>query len=162
MTAAQHWFRWIGAMLAVALLALLASAAVSFAQTVVPPGNSEADQYFEATPDATGDKSIDGSRSAEDVLTPKQLAELEALGPDGAAAAALAAGTAPSAETLGAGEGEDPAAEGSAAPAGSAALITDRQGMGAWLWVIVAASAFIALGFGVARWRARGGAGPSR
>ena len=43
----------------------------------------------------------------------------------------------------------------------SAALITDRQGMGTWLWVILAASALIALGFGVARWRARGAAGSS-
>ena len=158
MTAAGRALKWIGAGVAVAALALFTLPSLAFGQTVVPPGNSEADQYFEATPDATGDKSLDGSREPADVLTPNQLAELEALGPDGAAAAALAASTAPSAASSSA--GSDAEANGATAPSGQAATLSaDSQGMGTWLWVIIVVSAVAGLAIGAVRWRARGGAG---
>lgn len=142
------------AAMAFALILLVAPATAPGQSLTVPPGNSEADQYFEATPDATGDKSIDGSRSPDEVLSARQLAELEALGADGVAAAALAAGTAPRAGT---GEGGSTDQGGGGPNAGAAALGGDEQGMGRWLWLIVAVGAISALAYGGARLRARRG-----
>ncbi|MGI9557135.1 MAG: hypothetical protein ACR2N5_04250 [Solirubrobacterales bacterium] len=153
----------LGILVAAGLMALLAPAATLGQSITVPPGNSEADQYFEVTPDATGDKSTDGSRTPEEVLTENQLAALQELGVDGESAAALAAQTAPVAP---AGDGASGGAGGDEATDESGEVIvaqaaTGREGMGAWLWVIIAASAIVAAAIGVARWRSAGG-GSSR
>ena len=156
----------MGGVAMLAALLLLGLPAAALGQAVpVPPGNPEADQYFEVTPDATGDKSIDGSRSQDDVLSGRQQAKLEALGPDGVAAAAFAAGTAPVAGSSrgkgGGGAGDRAAGDTDGTPPGAASLAqsaVDREGMGAWLWVILIASVIGALAFGAWRWReSRGG-----
>lgn len=62
----------------------------------VPPGNSAATQYTEAIPTAGGPKASGGkARSPGKVLGARNAAKLEARGPAGHAAAALAAATAP-------------------------------------------------------------------
>jgi len=135
-------------------LALLALPASALAQaTNVPPGNSEADQYFETVPDGTGNAPIGNSNEPSDVLTPEQIDALEELGPDGADAAALAAATAPD------GGGQDDSAgqgDGSSGPAGdetdgsdgalpgnsasAAAGAPSRDGLGDLLWVLLIAA----------------------
>jgi hypothetical protein len=83
---------------AMALAALPASAA---AEAYVPPGNSAATQYTEAVPTVGGPKSTNNSkhgqsRSPGKVLGAHKTAKLDAHGPQGKAAAEVAALTAPS------------------------------------------------------------------
>jgi hypothetical protein len=96
---------------AIALAALPASAA---AEAYVPPGNSAATQYTEAVPTAGGPKTTNKSkhgqsRSPGKVLGAHKTAKLDAQGPEGRAAAKLAASTAPTAVSgvgVGVGVGE--------------------------------------------------------
>lgn len=88
---------------AVALAALPSSAA---AEAYVPPGNSAATQYTEAVPTAGGPKTTNKSkhgqsRSPGKVLGAHKTAKLDAQGPEGRAAAKLAASTAPTAVSSG-------------------------------------------------------------
>jgi hypothetical protein len=90
----------------VALAAMPASAA---AEAYVPPGNSAATQYTEAVPTAGGPKTTNKSkhgqsRSPGKVLGADKTAKLDAQGPEGRAAAKLAASTAPTVVS-GTGEG---------------------------------------------------------
>lgn len=83
----------------VLLLALALPPTARAAAVVAPPGNSEADQYFETVPGAGGDRSADPARTPRDavgdgVLTPEGLRALRARGEAGRAAARLAAETA--------------------------------------------------------------------
>jgi hypothetical protein len=85
-------------MAALAIAALPASAATA---AYVPPGNSAATQYTEAVPTAGGPKSTNDSkhrqsRSPDKVLGAHKTAKLDAHGPQGKAAAEVAALTAPS------------------------------------------------------------------
>lgn len=81
-------------MLVVTILALPGMAS---AQRVVPPGNSAANQYTETYPTTGGNAVNEGAPpSSAHALGPRNAGRLEALGPDGRAAAALAAATAPS------------------------------------------------------------------
>lgn len=84
-----------GALLGIGGTLLLPPAAG--AQQVVPPGNSAANQYTETYPTAGGNATTqDGKqRSPQEVLGAKNARRLEAEGPEGRAAAALAAETAP-------------------------------------------------------------------
>lgn len=83
---------------AVTLFAL-ALPAVAAAESVVPPENSAATQYTEAIPTGGGQKDAskaDGrKRSPAAVLGSKKAHELDAQGPQGHAAAEVAAATAP-------------------------------------------------------------------
>jgi len=86
-------------MAAITLAALPASAA---AEAYVPPGNSAATQYTEAVPTAGGPKATTHSKhgqskSPDRVLGAHKTAKLDAQGPQGRAAAEVAALTAPSA-----------------------------------------------------------------
>lgn len=83
---------------AIAIAALPAAAATA---AYVPPGNSAATQYTEAVPTAGGPKSTNNSkhrqsRSPSKVLGADKTAKLAAHGPQGKAAAEVAALTAPS------------------------------------------------------------------
>jgi len=84
------------------------SASAQCSQGTVKPGNSEVDQYQETIPGSCGDqKPGDGSEGGGGSLPADTVNELEALGGDGAAAAAIAAATAPIVER-GVGSGGEP------------------------------------------------------
>jgi hypothetical protein len=90
-------------MLAVATVALALPSAAS-AERVVPPGNSAATQYTEAIPTAGGPKDT-GKGGSQSGRTPakslgsRNAQRLEAQGPAGEAAAAVATETAPAPAT---------------------------------------------------------------
>jgi hypothetical protein len=103
------------------LLVALALPAASMAEEAIPPGNSAVNQYTESLPTPTGhtDTDKDGKRihrSPGKALGDRNAERLEAHGPDGRAAARVAAETAP-------GTGVQPATEDdeaiAAPPAGS-------------------------------------------
>jgi hypothetical protein len=86
------------------LLGLTAAASMAFVPTaaagqqVVPPGNSAANQYTEAIPTTDGEKKTtkkDEKRNPAAVLGPRKAHKLEAAGPEGRRAAAIAAATSP-------------------------------------------------------------------
>jgi len=117
-----------------AAIAILALPAVAGAEYLVPPGNSAATQYTEAVPTAGGPKATGNSRHGKAGKTPKQVlghknaAKLDAQGPEGRAAAEVAAETAPApvTSTGASSAGAQPASPGNAAvheltPGGSSA-----------------------------------------
>lgn len=104
----------------------------------VPPGQSEADQYFETVPDGSGNKSLSGSTKPSDVLSDKQIAALEGLGKDGKAAAEIAAATGPDGAGAEA-SGSDGVAEAALAP--STSVAPSDEGLGWWLWLILIGAA---------------------
>jgi len=83
----------------VAIAAVFATpAAATAAEAVVPPSNSAAAQYTEAFPTSGGDKKTEGAahhRSPVKVLGSHKAKKLEKQGPEGKAAAEVAAATAP-------------------------------------------------------------------
>jgi hypothetical protein len=83
----------------VAIAALFATpAAATAAEAVVPPSNSAAAQYTEAFPTSGGDKRTEQAahhRSPVKVLGSHKAKKLEKQGPEGKAAAEVAAATAP-------------------------------------------------------------------
>jgi len=115
-----------------AILVAAAGPAVAHGTTVVPPGNSGVNQYTETYPSSGGEATGGGGRSPSSALGGRNAHRLEALGPEGKAAASLAASTAPSREVAGedrhrevAGRTEHggPASDGGEpAPAGSSGL----------------------------------------
>jgi hypothetical protein len=118
-----------------AAVALLGAVSTAQAQRVVPPGNSAANQYTETFPttngdEATADKGGEGDRTPAKVLGPEDSRRLEGLGPEGRAAAALAAETAP----VGGGQRGEPGANdagGGRSDAGeSAAAGSGSDGLG--------------------------------
>jgi len=95
-----------------ATIAIVALPAAAQAEYLVPPGNSAATQYTEAVPTAGGPKASnnsthDGSKSPKQVLGGKNTQKLNQQGPEGRAAAEVAAATAPVAVSAG-GEGTPP------------------------------------------------------
>jgi hypothetical protein len=126
----------------ICLLTTLALASPAGAQEVIPPGNSAANQYTEPFPTAGGNTPTKGTgkQSPANVLGHRNAHRLEAMGPQGRAAAEVAAATAPSALGGGAtgarngqagrqgaggsggGNGAGAQAEKKAAPSGSSGL----------------------------------------
>jgi hypothetical protein len=83
-----------------ATIAIFALPAAAQAEYLIPPGNSAATQYTEAVPTAGGPKATDPShhgksRSPNKVLGSHNAKKLNAQGPEGRAAAEVAAETAP-------------------------------------------------------------------
>ena len=143
------------ALLIAVVLALLVPGSAAAQSITVPPGQSEADQYFEVVPDGTGNGSLDTSAEPTDTLTPKQIAALETLGGGGAAAAQAAAATAP--EDAGGGRearDEAPAAVESSA---AGAVAPSRDGLDWMLWLLVVGTVAGVGGYAIARRRGRGG-----
>jgi hypothetical protein len=81
------------------VIALLALPAAANALYVVPPDNSAVNQYTETVPTAGGGQDTDrqgkGNRSPAKVLGSRNAERLNAHGPEGRAAAEVAAATAP-------------------------------------------------------------------
>jgi hypothetical protein len=138
------------ALLLVLAMPFSASAAV---RVVAPPGNSEADQYYQTLPGATGPRAPDSAKETRDAVRDGALGEateraLRQRGPEGLAVATVVAKTAP-AGVPGAG-GRD----GSRAPTpASAVRVPGDQGLGAFFPLLLALTAAGAVAFGVARWR---------
>jgi hypothetical protein len=86
--------------LLLATIVLFAMPAGAAAEYLIPPGNSAATQYTEAVPTAGGPKATNPSKpgakkSPKRVLGAHNAAKLQARGPEGRAAAEVAAETAP-------------------------------------------------------------------
>jgi hypothetical protein len=102
-----------------ATIAIFALPSAAQAEYLIPPGNSAATQYTEAVPTAGGPKATNpskhgGSKSPKQVLGKGNAKKLNAQGPEGHAAAEVAAATAPVAVSSG---GEDtPPAPGHTSP----------------------------------------------
>jgi hypothetical protein len=163
--------------LAAALLCLSPAAARA---DRVPPGVSGAGQYTESLPgpggeEATRDLGDRGKRQPAHVLGGKNAAELESLGPEGEAAAKLAAATAPEAGGAGgrgAGGGHGAggngggrldagaaagASSGAGQVVGQIAGTSGSGGMGVLLPLLIAAAILAAAGYALLRRRAAGG-----
>jgi hypothetical protein len=138
--------------LAVALPVAGASAA---AHAVAPPGNSEADQYYETLPATNGARAPDTTKKAGDAVRDGSLSEaseraLRGRGPRGLALATAVARTAPPG-TVSHGGGGPPLAPAARVEPPS------EPGMGALFPVLLAATAAAALGFAVHRRQGGGG-----
>lgn len=133
-------------LLALALAAPLP--AVATARVLVPPGNSEADQYYETVPSPTGPRAPDTTKKARDAVRDGALSEateqgLRHRGPTGLSLATAVAQTA-----LPGG----PGSAGSPSPA-LAGRIPAEQGLGDLFPLILAIAAAAAVAFTVARRR---------
>ena len=136
------------ALLLVLALPLPAGAAV---RVVAPPGNSEADQYYQTLPAASGPRAPDSAKETRDAVRDGALSEttervLRQQGPTGLALATVVAKTAPAGvpEGGGGGDGSSPA---------SAVRVPDDQGLGTAFPLLLVATAAAALAFAVARLR---------
>jgi hypothetical protein len=128
-----------------------ASAAV---RVVAPPGNSEADQYYQTLPGATGPRAPDSAKETRDAVRDGALSDateraLRRRGPEGLAVATVVAKTAP-ARVPGAAGGRDGSQ--AAAPASSVRVLDD-QGLGALFPLVLALTAAGAIAFAAARQR---------
>ena len=121
----------------------------------VPPGNSEIDQYVESVPGADGDRGVGTTppRRRNRALSGRTRRELDALGPDGKAAARLAESNAPArARRAGGGDQRDVKGEGSGADAVVDAVTgSSSDGLGVFLPIGLAAIAAVAVGLAVRR-----------
>jgi hypothetical protein len=131
----------LAVLLALVLAALLPASAA--ARVLVPPGNAEADQYYETLPSPTGPRAPDLTKKARDAVREGALSEateqdLRQRGPVGLALATAVAQTA-----LPRGNGQPPA--GLSAPA--------EPGLGALFPLILVLAAAAAAAFTVARRR---------
>ena len=132
-----------------ALLALLAPGAG--ARTVAPPGNSEADQYYQTLPGSAGPRAPRAPKTIEDAVREGRVdAEVDsALRRRGAIGVAAADAIARTAPASGQGQGEG---DGGSPPTGTTAA-PDEQGLGGLFLPILAVTAVAALAFVVARRR---------
>ncbi len=117
-----------------ATIAIFALPTAAQAEYLIPPGNSAATQYTEAVPTAGGPKATNpskhgGNKSPKQVLGNHNAKKLDAQGPEGQAAAEVAAATAPVAISGGGEGGGGSAAAGHASP-GKAASGSGSSGSG--------------------------------
>jgi hypothetical protein len=119
--------RPLGFVLAIAIVSLSATATAGAA--VVPPENSAATQYTETYPTTGGNTETDrtGDRTPAQALGKENARKLEGAGPEGAAAAQLAAETAPA----GAGQGAARGGHGGMHGDGAGHAMGDDGGMAA-------------------------------
>src|SRR5213078_2978627 len=128
----------------IATLALLITLVVpvpagAVVRVIAPPGNSEADQYYQTVPSATGPRSPDPSKEARDAVREGVLSEasersLRERGPTGLALATAVAQTAPSG-----------GAGGSPSPQVSVVQIPGRPGLGGLFPLMLALTGAAAL-----------------
>ena len=135
-----------------ALLLALALAtphsATAAARTIAPPGNSEADQYYETVPSPTGPRAPDTTKKARDAVREGALSEAteEGLRHRGPAGLALATAVAQTALPGG------PGGTGSPSPA-LVVSVPDEQGLGDLFPLLLVLAAAAAVAFTVARRR---------
>lgn len=133
------------------LLALAAPLpAAAAGRVVAPPGNSEADQYFQTLPSATGPRAPDTTKKARDAVRDGVLSEAQerALRQEGPRGLALLTGVA---KTAPAGRGRGGDGGGSGAVSG--AQVLDERGLGGAFPLVLALVAAGALAFALSRRR---------
>jgi len=133
------------ATLALAIALALPAPAGAAVRAIVPPGNSEADQYSQTVPGATGPRVPDPTKDSRDGVRAGALSEaaesaLRGRGPSGLALATAVAQT----TERGAGRAAAPAAAGR--PAG-------EPGLGDAFPILLLATALAALAFALAKRR---------
>jgi hypothetical protein len=130
-------------------LAFVFPGVASAARVTIPPNQAEADEYTEGIPDGIGFSAPDKGKDPANVLDQNELDQLDRLGETGADLATLAASTAPSRPRPGgsgsgsvSGSGDGPGnGSPSAAEVGNltaSTYVSSDDGMGSWLWIIVA------------------------
>jgi hypothetical protein len=132
---------------ALLLLLLAFPVQAAAASVAAPPGNSEADQYFETIPTPDGAGSPDRDKTVEDAvregtLTPEAAQALEKQGADGRAIADVVAQTGPAGTTR-----PDDNGDGSPAQVTGSVTAPDDEGMGILFPLILAVMAAAALAF---------------
>lgn len=135
----------------VLLLALVLAAPQSAAATVrviAPPGNSEADQYYETVPSPTGPRAPDATKKARDAVRDGALSEATEQGLRHRGPVGLALATAVAQTALPGG----PGGHGSLSPA-LALSVPGEQGMGDLFLLILVLAAAAAVAFTLARRR---------
>ena len=137
--------------LAVVLATLAPFAPRAAARTVAPPGNSEADQYYETLPSPTGPRAPGAPKTAESAVEEGRLdaGTAQALRSEGAVgvdAAEAIARTAPSRSERGEGSGRGAAVAGAVQPPA-------ERGLGGLFLPVLAVVAFASAAFFVARRR---------
>jgi hypothetical protein len=133
-------------LLALALAAPHSAAAA--AQVLAPPGNSEADQYYETVPSPTGPRAPDTTKKARDAVREGVLGEATEQGLRHRGPAGLALATAVAQTALPGG----PGGHESLSPA-LAVSIPEEQGMGGLFPLILVLAGAAAVAFTVARRR---------
>jgi hypothetical protein len=135
-----------------ALLLTLALAvpgpAVAAVRVIAPPGNSEADQYYETVPSPTGPRAPDTTKKARDAVREGVLSEAAEQGLRHRGPAGLALATAVAQTAL----PEGPGGAGSPSPA-LAVSVPDEQGLGDLFPFLLVITAAAAIAFTVARRR---------
>ena len=157
-------------------LVLAAPATAQDDKVYAPPGNSGIEEYLEVVPGAGGDQPAGGDKGGTATAPTPAAAlgadnaqKLEALGPDGEAAAAAAAAGSPTDATTarqrhkseplgGASNGESIAAQGGGDPVSSVAraLGGDGGGMGLLFPILLGLTLILALSLAIARKLRRG------
>jgi hypothetical protein len=131
----------------------------------IPPNQPEADEYTPSVPDGEGNSAPDRTRDPVGVLDEETLRELDRLGETGAGVATLAASTAPGrpgsgSRSQGGGSASPPGASDGSAKASArqvgnvtaASYVPSEDGLGTWLWVIVAAAVLSAAIYAIYLW----------
>ena len=134
----------------------LAGPAGAQAKSIAPPGQSEADQYFETVPAPAGPRSPDGSKREADAVSDGSLSAatgraLARRGPQGQALATAVARTA--AASRGAGREGGAAPGRSHSPSAAPAAAPGSAGLGVLFPLALVATALAAVAFAVARSR---------
>lgn len=137
--------------LAVVLATLAPFAPSAAARTVAPPGNSEADQYYETLPSPTGPRAPGSREAAEDAVREGRLdagteEALQSEGATGVAAAEAIARTAPSRSERGKGGGFGATGAGAVRP-------PTERGLGDLFLPVLAIVAIVSAAFFAARRR---------
>ena len=133
----------------------LAGPAGAQAKSIAPPGQSEADQYFETVPAPAGPRSPDGSKREADAVSDGSLSAatgraLARRGPQGQALATAVARTAGAGGRRGASQGGGATSRGAAAVSSTAA---GSAGLGVLFPLALVATALAAVAFAIARSR---------
>ena len=116
------------ALIFVGAITALAPPAAAAGGELIPPGNSAANQYTEAYPTGGGPKTTRGEpRTPAEALGERNARRLEAQGPSGAEAAAVAAATSPGG-SISIGPGGKVGTTGGGADARRGGLAEDPQG----------------------------------
>lgn len=141
---------WRVGTIALLLSLALAQPAAAAVRVVAPPGNSEADQYYQTLPGAAGPRAPDSTKETRDAVRDGALSEtteraLRQRGAAGLAVATTVAKTAPAGQP---GVGGPPSRA-----AVAAVRIPGKQGLGALFPLVLTATAGAALAFAVARRR---------
>ena len=144
-------------------LAFALPAVASAARNTIPPNQAEADEYTEGYPDGIGFSAPDKGKDPGDVLDQNEIDQLDQLGETGVGVATLAASTAPDEAGRGQGSGNGADGTGTGADSGAfsasevgnptaASYVPSDDGMGSWLWIIVAIAAIASAVYAIYLW----------